>query len=801
MRRKKLIRICAFLLIACVGFSILASNRTATLAASDVLELRVEKKWIDTPIDQLPESITVNLFKSLNADGTEGVLVDEVNIKKANNWIANVPVNIDTDTVEQYYYYVKEQSSIAGFDVVDTTIPTKPTIIESGDTGWVNPSESLPFGSASYYNAVVFGDYNVPGADSEGGIAVQGDFTATGSYTVGLPAAANKSWWSGGWSPSYDVGKKIYPHTPRFIVGGDVSYTDAIHSVGGNVLISQNTSINSTGTGIITEWKYTGTGPYSAANPQSEFTSTQHSGTYDTLNRDTSAVDTFFSNAKSSLNTLSSTWRDATLPGNVYTADVTMPSVAGVGNELKFEMPSDYKNYDYIVYNVAAIESSISGVAPVAGESSFSNVKMAFPDDYEGKIIINLIPQAGVTKLKAYNGTIEFNGIAYSSDQTLKNKAIYENARKYSDRIFWNIPTSVSGDTIDMFTMSGSQFIGALLAPNTNLEAHSGGLNGNAVLKSVNVIGNSGFEFHNTGFNFESPEVKKEYKLSLALTNKYNGKPNEVSVPIEGMKTLTGRDLAGEDFEFVLWNDDTNTEVMRVTNDRDGKFIFDLKYSDISDPSKTDTYRYTINEVDTKQPHITYDNTRYQLIVSVSMDNGKLVAYAQVVDNQEITFDNTYDEIPSSIAVTLKGTKVFERGTLKGNDFKFELKDKETGTLVDTTTNSANGEFVFKTLTFDQPGIHHFTISEKTETAKQIIYDKEIYDVTIEVSENENNELVASTTIKGRYGSGNALVFTNTNVPPELPSTGNHPNYTGYVFLILGFSIVAIAYRKTREDV
>ena len=76
---------------------------------------------------------------------------------------------------------------------------------------------------------------------------------------------------------------------------------------------------------------------------------------------------------------------------------------------------------------------------------------------------------------------------------------------------------------------------------------------------------------------------------------------------------------------------------------------------------------------------------------------------------QLFSFTNTYrvGELPSSITDQVKVNKTLEGRTLKEGEFNFELV--EDGNVVATGSNDADGNVVFSSITYTQPGSHVYT--------------------------------------------------------------------------------------------
>ena len=228
--------------------------------------------------------------------------------------------------------------------------------------------------------------------------------------------------------------------------------------------------------------------------------------------------------------------------------------------------------------------------------------------------------------------------------------------------------------------------------------------------------------------------------------NTYESAPD--SVILEAQKTLHGQELKEGQFSFELLNKEGKT-LQTKTNNTSGQVTFDqIVYE------KTGTYDYTIREVKGSQGGMTYDETTYQITVSVVDDGeGKLVATVNYPDGP-VVFENTYESAPDS--VVFEAEKVLHGQKLVKDQFAFELVDEE-GQLLQTTTNNANGQIIFDQLTYEKVGNYSYTIREVEGNQGGITYDEATYRVTVSVADDGQGQLVATV----NYLDGPA-VFENT---------------------------------------
>lgn len=139
------------------------------------------------------------------------------------------------------------------------------------------------------------------------------------------------------------------------------------------------------------------------------------------------------------------------------------------------------------------------------------------------------------------------------------------------------------------------------------------------------------------------------------FTNTYD--PVDASVVIGASKVLDGRELKDGEFTFQLTGADESTPmpedakdgVATATNAANGSIGFGTIVYD-----QAGTYKYTVSEVNDKQDGVTYDDTTYEVTVTVT-DNtaeGRLEATVDYGDATALVFTNTYKKAEATIPKT-----------------------------------------------------------------------------------------------------------------------------------------------------
>ena len=213
--------------------------------------------------------------------------------------------------------------------------------------------------------------------------------------------------------------------------------------------------------------------------------------------------------------------------------------------------------------------------------------------------------------------------------------------------------------------------------------------------------------------------------------------------------------LKGGEYTFEL--KDADGKVLDTAkNEADGtvKFTRDFELADLGGAASKD-FAYTIAEKPGAEAGMVYDNHTLTYTVTVTDDGaGTLTATPQVTSGDK-TFTNTYR--PKETSVTLKATKRFTGGELAGNDFTFQLLDKD-GSVVQTVQNEKDGKVAFAAIDYATPGDHDYTIKEVKGADSTVVYDAKGVKVHVKVTD-EKGELKATVTYDGEKA---VPTFTNT---------------------------------------
>ena len=237
------------------------------------------------------------------------------------------------------------------------------------------------------------------------------------------------------------------------------------------------------------------------------------------------------------------------------------------------------------------------------------------------------------------------------------------------------------------------------------------------------------------------------------FVNDYKAEPAQAT--IKAKKVLKGKALEADAYTFEL--KEGSDLVATAKNTASGEVVFNVTFSAAGD------YAYTITEKAGDDKTITYDQTAYEVFVTVADDGkGQLVATVEDADTERV-FTNIYTApAPTATSATLEFTKELTGRALVDGEFQFELyKD---GQPIDTKTNQA-GKVTFNAINYDAEGVHTYTVKEVNAGATGITYDTEKTAKVTVTKDAATNALKATV----EYPAGS--VFTNSFKAPAVDAT------------------------------
>jgi pilin isopeptide linkage protein len=292
-------------------------------------------------------------------------------------------------------------------------------------------------------------------------------------------------------------------------------------------------------------------------------------------------------------------------------------------------------------------------------------------------------------------------------------------------------------------------------------------------------------------------QVVKEMNFvnTYAVTGTYD-------IMLEAHKTLEGKTLAAGEFSFALYHANKNFEIyagalQNVANGADGS----VRFSGLT-IREAGKYYFVVaeNKADAIEK-VTYDESVYHITVEI-VDDGKgglklkdMKIVKILGENSEtvnaITFVNTYTPDPNALPLDFEVNKtVTNLGTevIGPEGFIFQLENMTVGGIL-TAVSDENGKAVF-TLTFTEDDIgkvYTYKLTEVNDGREHVTYSDVAYNITVAISLNENNELVATITNNGAEVQKIVADFENIyDYTPE-------PDKTGDPGLVLWTAMLAVS--------
>lgn len=322
--------------------------------------------------------------------------------------------------------------------------------------------------------------------------------------------------------------------------------------------------------------------------------------------------------------------------------------------------------------------------------------------------------------------------------------------------------------------------------------------------------------------------------VTLTFNNSYDAGSTTVGgesdVRFDATKTLTGRDMVADEFDFIV-TDVKGNEVATGSNaaaadGQTGTVTFSpIEYTTQSlneavangiaqihrndDGTVTYEFVYTVSE-DTAQNDkgVTAVNDSFQVTVNV-VDDGKGSLTATVNDDAALAFTNTYGA-DAKAEVALSGNKVIalDDNTLEGPSladiegaFTFTLTGSEGAPMPEAASvkNDAQGNVSFGTIVYTMENVFGGESTDDTEgvdaqsaqrqktftytvtesgTYAGITNDTDTKTVTVTVTDNGDGTIsVAKTSDEGAVAGD--FTFTNTYGTDPVPSTPTDPTHGG----------------------
>ena len=221
-------------------------------------------------------------------------------------------------------------------------------------------------------------------------------------------------------------------------------------------------------------------------------------------------------------------------------------------------------------------------------------------------------------------------------------------------------------------------------------------------------------------------EAAVEYPDGQEITNVYQA--GSVSKVLKASKSLTGKNLADDQFTFELVNKETGQVAQTAKSKADGTVTF---------PAETYTavgnYTYIIREKNDGSKGYTYDTKAPEVTVAVT-DNGQGQLVATETYAAPAEFTNNYQALSTTAAFSF--TKKLTGRAQKAGEFSFDLTAPEAKDNQTKATADENGTVNFDPITYTQAGVYEYTVKEQNGKLGGITYDEKAYKVKVTVTDN-----------------------------------------------------------------
>ena len=238
----------------------------------------------------------------------------------------------------------------------------------------------------------------------------------------------------------------------------------------------------------------------------------------------------------------------------------------------------------------------------------------------------------------------------------------------------------------------------------------------------------------------------KNYYLNVKaseISNGANKRVINIKIP-EGKTLIINVDMSGVDINqlqslvTVINNHSNSEEVVNYENNvlwniydssaADKLFSTGDKYASVG------TSDYFMGTILAPNANIKYGAVNGSIIANKTQQNAQ--------ESHKWTFTGHSTELTKGTSATIEATKKLSGKTLEEGMFSFNLLD-EKGTVLQTVNNDKEGNIKFDAIPYDNVGNHKYKVQEVSENLNGITYDERVFNVTVNVSDDGNGNLVA----------------------------------------------------------
>ena len=284
---------------------------------------------------------------------------------------------------------------------------------------------------------------------------------------------------------------------------------------------------------------------------------------------------------------------------------------------------------------------------------------------------------------------------------------------------------------------------------------------------------------------FAAYEVRAEIPVSITLTGTQPQEEELFTVELTAAEAACPMPQGAENGVYTM--------VMKATS----------KASIVIDFNKLGVYNYTVRQIPGENGDCYYDDSVYNVTAYVTnSETGDGYSLTVVVYRDQetekldaITFANRYAD-PDELVIT--AVKTLDGKTPADGAFTFQLVDEE-GKQVATAKNVGQ-DVTFEALSYYEVGTYKYQLKEIAGSNSKIIYDKSVYDVTVEVTKDAdgNYDAKLSYAKNGKDYTGSPLFKNETKT--DSPQTGDDFNIQLWIsLLVLSMAaVVALVVLKRR---
>ncbi len=438
----------------------------------------------------------------------------------------------------------------------------------------------------------------------------------------------------------------------------------------------------------------------------------------------------------------------------------------------------EYDNTEYVVTLVVADD----GEGSLYKESISHDVaELKFKNEYVARPTAAVIPGNKILEGRVLNDA-EFSFELYNS-----NAAWAELDKKQTVQ---NAPDGHFEFDEISFTAAGTYYY---LVKET--EGNKGGITyDNTVFRvKVEITDDLMGQLHSSVFIFDDYDIPQ---AGIEFVNIYTITGSD-KVPLEGKKTLTGRDMTDGEFTFELYKADSefNAEdnVYKTATNQDEMLKFELEFfpTDVGE-----TFYYVVREKNAGETlkGVTYSNLEYHISVEVK-DNGEgeILTVTNItagdVPTTKLDFQNEF-KANTSVDIFIE-KKVENKGgeSITPEGFKFLLEKVGTDEEVKVTADAEGKAQINLPFTEKDAGeTYTYKLTEVNDGRTYVKYSQAEYLIEVELTLNDEDELVATVTYGQEEIEALEAEFVNEYdyTPPvtEIPVTGDTSNISLWIALM-----------------